>query len=1144
MAFKVKVVPIGPSNTTIFQMAAGSEGAIHGLVFCNNNAESRTLTVKLLDGSESTTSVIVVKVMEPNSQYTWPKPINMESGDALIATGADLIALHSTYVGTATPATQGFTGRGTWSNVALYDPNDVVNYEGSSYLANAANTGSTPPSADWTLLSAKGDAGIPSGEIRTPTAVSPTTGGLNIPPNGPLQASPYAPLYSADVRNYREFQVATTADTTFASPVFSVQVNADSTFISPILSVGTGYRWRCKDVAVSGAESDWMTTQTFTTLSLFVVTPTVTVEGAPTFVGRSPFISTSAYQTSPTDSATHLSTSWEVRLASDDSLVFSSYNDTVNLTTIQVPFDVLTTSTQYVFKAKHISTLYGESAFGTQTATTLSSFVNQNYSPVVISDDRRYNLSLDKSVVSINDDSFVVAYQETGTTSFSATTLNTSTITIEIWNRVGGVFTKDNASTTVVATDAAGTFASWSIEMVTPTLGVVVYRDRASDTTGAAAARAFQITGGSTITLGNKTQIAPASSNAMRGFAVKRLTDTLVVAGFFNGLTPQFYGLVLSNVGIAVGAFGAGTASIADDGNLTVDIDKITDTTFIAATRNWDGVSTFASRVAAGTVGASTGNVTMGTPGSQITASPAQAGIRVVTLTPTIALLASRSSTAVQFSQITITGTTLAGVRPLTSASTVGFNFNNRDTLVRISDTTALATFDGTSCRVITATGTATTEGVVQALQPQVADVGNFIRISDSAGVARFEYFGQLPESTFQSQITHIDGFVTSTTVQNLNSKTVGTQYTTLIKKDSIAMLSNTRAVVMERDGGFASGATSPGRVELSMWNIAPNVPTLVNKTVADVSALLTVGQSSLCALSFNRVLVVAGPDVHLFSASDSGFTLLSTATLSTFGADTTSSTSTVMISETSALVFFKNASGGVSGQFVTTTSDTISLASAFSISAQTTVRGIAATALSPTRVLVAFNKSAVTASDLVSLVGLVGGVWGGVDLDKLIASSALPGPPTISTLDSTRAVFGHQPTATTGALRVISAASDLITVGNPTTTAVPVSNTTGQSVAAVSLDGVNCIAAVQVTAGTKLYSFTVGSGTATPSTPVAMADLNTNTIQSNPAIRCFVFAPPTAGATPSAMIITQERDAGLSQSHNVLMRKFLRGTA
>ena len=1151
MAFKVKVVPIGPSNTTIFQMAAGSEGAIHGLVFCNNNAESRTLTVKLLDGSESTTSVIMVKVMEPNSQYTWPKPINMESGDALIATGADLIALHSTYVGTATPATQGFTGRGTWSNVASYNPNDVVNYEGSSYLANAANTGSTPPSADWTLLSAKGTAGIPSGEIRTPTAVSPLTGGLTLAPNGVLEASAYAPLYSSDTRNYREFQIATDADTTFASPVFSAQVNANTVNITPTLSVSTAYRWRCRDVSTTGAESDWMTVQTFTTKNLSVVTPTVSVSGFPSTVNRAPLISTAAYATTPENTATHLSTSWEIRKVSDNSLVWSSYNDTANLLSIQVPFNVLTVATQYYFRAKHNSTIYGESPYGSVTATTLPSFVNETFSPTVISNERRYVMATDKAVGKISDNSYIVANVERDVA--SGATLSTD-ITLSIWNRVGGVFVENTASTVVAvaSADFSKNDGDYTIEMLTSTLGFIVFRDRTA-TTMNLAVRAFSITGGTTISMGSRYNIdTAATASGFVNISAKRLSDTLAVVLFYESTQATSIGLVFSNLAITAGTPVAFTSSVttALDYRPKIHIDRITDITFIATLTYIGATPDFRTTVKAAVVNATNGAVVVGTEITVGVASTSTSASmlripKVAVLTPTLAIVGTRTAdTTTCYVPITISTTTLtAGT--VVNGSTTAFN-NNRSDLVRVSDTSALMLDGVGNARVLSIAAGVITEGTAVAIQPEVPIVSHLIRIANDGDLVQFEQWAQTEQALFNYEISTFGGGIFSTSAAMLKTKPLFTQYTTLNKNDSITMLSPTRAVVMERDGGFVAGQSTAGRVELSMWNMEQNTPTRIVSTFTNFVAASNIRQSAVQAISTSLVLAVAFNTVKLFSASDAGFTELYSATLTGVNSNVSSATSIVRISNTEAIICFNNTGGGVSAQYANLAGNTITLSGVIAVSARTGVNAISAIALSPTRVLVTSYSTAATAGMYVSLLGPLGGVWGGVVLDQYVGTVApiTTAPHSLSVLDSTRVLVGVMNGATTGIAIVINTTGDVIAAGSGgASTPNIVSNTTGMSYYTQAIDNVNCLAVVQETTGTKLYSFTVGSGTATPSALTFISNLNTNTVLANPAIRMVPLGAITTGPLSTAMVAIQERDGGLDQTQNVLLRKFLRGT-
>lgn len=105
--------------------------------------------------------------------------------------------------------------------------------------------------------------------IRAPIPIEPLNGGDLVGEKPTLLASPFAPLYSVDSRNYRRFQVALSSDPSFTAPVFSVDVNADSVVVGSGLVVSASYVWRCKDVSTSGDESDWSVAQTMTTKSTF-----------------------------------------------------------------------------------------------------------------------------------------------------------------------------------------------------------------------------------------------------------------------------------------------------------------------------------------------------------------------------------------------------------------------------------------------------------------------------------------------------------------------------------------------------------------------------------------------------------------------------------------------------------------------------------------------------------------------------------------------------------------------------------------------------------------------------------------------------------------------------------------------------------
>jgi len=107
--------------------------------------------------------------------------------------------------------------------------------------------------------------------------------------------------------------------------------------------------------------------------------PTLTVEGSPDEVPETPTLTTSAFSTTPTGEDTHESTNWIVRLAADDTIVYQSLADAVNLLSIEVPEGNLLENTEYKFQVQHIGTTYGASEVTEVVATTVAS-----YAPSVI----------------------------------------------------------------------------------------------------------------------------------------------------------------------------------------------------------------------------------------------------------------------------------------------------------------------------------------------------------------------------------------------------------------------------------------------------------------------------------------------------------------------------------------------------------------------------------------------------------------------------------------------------------------------------------------------------------------------------------------------------------------------------------------
>ena len=113
--------------------------------------------------------------------------------------------------------------------------------------------------------------------------------------------------------------------------------------------------------------------QSQSALEVLIATPTITVEGSPSSVPEDPLLTGSAF-TLTQGSDTHLSTDWEVRRTSDNVLVYSSYNDTVNKTSINVPKGNLVVNTSYAFRARYRSSTGFTSSYGSTTATTVAAF--------------------------------------------------------------------------------------------------------------------------------------------------------------------------------------------------------------------------------------------------------------------------------------------------------------------------------------------------------------------------------------------------------------------------------------------------------------------------------------------------------------------------------------------------------------------------------------------------------------------------------------------------------------------------------------------------------------------------------------------------------------------------------------------------
>jgi hypothetical protein len=165
MSFLEKAIPLGLSDQDIYVCPPTQSGSVHGLVLSNTSGATATFKIKLFSQASGLTTPITSDVasLAAGAMFVWPKPINMIAGDRIIASASvanAIVALASVYIATANPVSSGFNPRGSWSSNATYNVNDVVSYDGDSYIAVTQSVNSVPPSANWMMSARKGDVGI------------------------------------------------------------------------------------------------------------------------------------------------------------------------------------------------------------------------------------------------------------------------------------------------------------------------------------------------------------------------------------------------------------------------------------------------------------------------------------------------------------------------------------------------------------------------------------------------------------------------------------------------------------------------------------------------------------------------------------------------------------------------------------------------------------------------------------------------------------------------------------------------------------------------------------------------------------------------------------------------------------------------
>ena len=217
---------------------------------------------------------------------------------------------------------------------------------------------------------------IGASAVATPNIISPLNGATNIPTTVTLQATAFATVpVGLDTQKNAQWQIA--RDSGFSDIVDGGVVNTGnmSVFTASDLPRNTQIYARVRYEGNSLGLSAWSNTITFLTTNQQINQPTVSIVGSSVNVNETPTFNSSAFSVTPAGSDTPVASTWVIRLAADNSVIWQLNNSSSNRTSVTVPMGVLSTSTQYTIEVQHIGG-FGSSMFSEKlTFTTAATFV-------------------------------------------------------------------------------------------------------------------------------------------------------------------------------------------------------------------------------------------------------------------------------------------------------------------------------------------------------------------------------------------------------------------------------------------------------------------------------------------------------------------------------------------------------------------------------------------------------------------------------------------------------------------------------------------------------------------------------------------------------------------------------------------------
>ena len=160
--FYNEVKTVATSVVELVKVPVDKAGSVHTLYLYNTSETPDTFDLELYDASEATSTSFLTKELDGNTEYAFPKTINMEEGDEIRAssTNGNIVALVSLFISADAGSANYFVIRGEYDPAATYDTLHVVNYNGSSFVSTVDGLTGVEPDLNeddgWELLAAQG----------------------------------------------------------------------------------------------------------------------------------------------------------------------------------------------------------------------------------------------------------------------------------------------------------------------------------------------------------------------------------------------------------------------------------------------------------------------------------------------------------------------------------------------------------------------------------------------------------------------------------------------------------------------------------------------------------------------------------------------------------------------------------------------------------------------------------------------------------------------------------------------------------------------------------------------------------------------------------------------------------------------------